>query len=265
MCHVSRLVVATLTSCVIGCTSISSTLLNRTDNDVFVGNSNGEPGVYCDARPFKGVPITLRVPTHLDVAIREKIYLRKLDTGKLVRVHTKHRNLSVDPKIVETDKVFTVDPKRPAAGTLTSTLTFGSNPSTPGGNDNSQYFASIVNNIKDETIIDVTAALGTLLPTLKGLSTSQNDESGDDKSLGSQLIEETRTVAWKRFDLDEPGFEHIVADFVSQHMNCCNTCQVYTNNHSFPTMDSSMTVEDFDAEHPPVSDDIMSIVPEVIE
>lgn len=219
-----------------GCTSISSTMLNRTDNDVFVGNSNGEPNVHCGARPFKGVPITLRVPTHLDVSIREKIYLRKIEPGgKLVRVQTTHRNLSVEPKIIETDKVFTVDPKRPAAGTLASTLTWGTD---ANGKDNSQYFASIVNNIKDETIIDVTAALNTLLPTLKGLST---DAAADAaalaklQSLNNLLIVESRTVAWKRFDLDEPGFEHLVAEFVSLHMNCCNTCEGYNNTNTFYT------------------------------
>ena len=220
-----------------GCTSISSTMLNRTDNDVFVGNSNGEPGVHCEARPFKGVPITLRVPTHLDVSIVEKIYLRKNQSHKLVRVPTPHRNLSVVPKIIETDKVFTVDPKRPAAGTLASTLTWGTdNSATAGGLDNSQYFASIVNNIKDETIVDVTAALNTLMPTLRGLST---DAAADAaalaklKSLNNQLILESRTVAWKRFDLDEPGFEHLVAEFVAQHMNCCNTCENYSNTNTF--------------------------------
>jgi hypothetical protein len=216
-----------------GCTSISSTLLNRTDNDIFVGNSNGKPNSHCGARPFKGVPITLRVPTHLDVSITEKLYLRKLCDGKLVRVQTTHRNLSVEPKIVETDKVFTVDPKRPAAGTLASTLTWGTD---TDGKDNSQYFASIVNNIKDETIVDVTAALNTLLPTLKGLSTDAASDAAALarlKTLSGQLIVESRTVAWKRFDLDEPGFEHLVADFVSRHMNCCNRCEIYSNNNTF--------------------------------
>ena len=219
-----------------GCTSISSTLLNRTDNDVFIGNSNGEPNSHCGARPFKGVPITLRVPTHLDVAIKEKIFLRKLSNGNLVRVQTKQRSLFVEPTVIETDKVFTVDPKRPAAGTLTSTLTWGTDQSSAGGADNSQYFASIVNNIKDETIVDVTAALNTLLPTLKGLNTSAGDDQpggGAKATLESQLITESRTVAWKRFDLDAVGFEHEVADFVSQHMNCCNSCEAYGNNNSF--------------------------------
>lgn len=213
-----------------GCTSISSTLLNRTDNDVFVGNSNGEPNAHCGARPFKGVPITIRVPTHLDVAIKEKLYLRKNKDDKLVRVYTRNRSLYVEPVVIETDKVFTVDPKRPAAGTLASTIEWNTDKTADGGEDNSQYFASIVNNIKDETILDVTAALNTVLPTLNTIAArTANDGQQTASTLKDELIVESRTVAWKRFDLDSYCFEQEVADFVSQHMNCCNTCQRNTN------------------------------------
>ena len=204
-----------------GCTSISSTLVNRTDSDVFIGNSDGKPSSHESATPYKGVPITLRVPTHLDVAIKESIWLDKSGTT-ICYVKATNRHLFVETKLVETDKVFTVDVKRPAAGTLTYTLGFGDN--DPAKNlDNSQYFKSIAASIVDTTINDVNTSLQTLLPTIQKLAAKPTG-AGDNIE---NLIEENRVVAWKRFDLDAPDFEAQVACFVELHLNACNSCKQY--------------------------------------
>ena len=112
-----------------GCNSISSTMLTRLETDDFVGNSNGNHKRHCQTRPYKGVPITLRVPTHVDVAIEEKVRF-SLDTAEqqVYRLESDptHRHLSVYPSLIYTDKVFTVDVKRPAAGTADYTMQFGS-------------------------------------------------------------------------------------------------------------------------------------------
>lgn len=163
MFHTMKIVLpcALLTASLLGCTSVKSTALNRTETDVFIGNSNGKPRAHCAARPFNGVPITLRVPTHLDVVIKEKIYLKLgEEKGSLSRLKADKRSLFVETQIIETDKVFTVDPKRPAAGQLDYTMKFGADESgADGGKDNSQYFSSIKSRIQDDTIKDITGAL----------------------------------------------------------------------------------------------------------
>lgn len=205
-----------------GCTSISSTLLNRTESDELIGNSNGKNGKHCETRPFKGVPITLRVPTHVDVAIQEKVRFR-LGDGGLKRIDSSHRNLSVATDLIYTDKVFTVDVKRPAAGTSDYTMEFGTR--NEDGLDNSQYFKSLENKIVDETIKDITGAIDTVFSALP----SSTDDEPQERAV--TYFHEWRTVAWKRFDIDELDFEDQVGAFVERHLNGCNSCTAYRPNN----------------------------------
>ncbi|MSR57641.1 MAG: hypothetical protein EXS05_08210 [Planctomycetaceae bacterium] len=221
MRHLWVVMLASLTLFTLGCNSISSTLLNRTEDDTFFGNSNGDPCRKCQTRPFKGVPITLRVPTHFDIAIKETILLRAdSEKKRLTRVSTPRPQLFVEARIVETDKVFTVDVKRPAAGTLDYTMAFGENKDAL---DNSQYFKQIKSKIVDKTINDVNTALQTILPLLPKPGLASPTAAGDGLS---DVMSENRVVAWKRFDLDAPDFEHQVACFLEQHMNAASGCPV---------------------------------------
>ncbi len=196
-----------------GCKTMTSTMLNRTDNDMFVGNSDGEPGLHCDAEPFDGIPITIKVPTHFDVAILETYYLAAHD-NRLVELSMNHRSFDVDAKIVETEKLFTVDFPRPASGTLAYNLDM---------DPESQYFKQIKNEITDNTIKDVAAAIGKVAPAIAKLTSAGKAKLSDD--LKKNLIVESRTVAWKRFDIDSPDFEEQVRCFVEVHINQCNTCR----------------------------------------
>ncbi len=207
-----------------GCTSISSTMLNRTDNDVFVGNSNGDTKSCNQSRPFKGVPITVRVPTHLDVAIKESILLARDNRDKLYQLTSSKRHTFVEAKLVETDKVFTVDPKRSAAGTLTQTLTFGNKGTHADDPDNSQYFKTIAYKIQDDTITKVNDSLTTLLPLLGKKPTTGKSTAGG-ATLGIIQEEVSGVIAWKRFDLDAPDFEAQVECFIEEHLNRCDDCQ----------------------------------------
>ena len=197
-----------------GCTSVSSTLLNRTDGDMFYGNSNGKLKSEGQTRPFEGIPITVKVPTHVDVAIKEKIRF-KIGHNSIQRLMTCKRHLFVDTSLIHTDKVFTVDIQRPAAGTLDYEVEFGT------GADR-QYFDSIKSKIVDETIADTTTAINAVITAIR-----TNAGEGDKLTDSTGLIEEVRTVAWKRFDIDAPDFELAVSEFVDRHLNCCNSCQEY--------------------------------------
>lgn len=197
----------------VGCSTMKSTMLNRVDNDMFVGNSNGQPGIHCDPEPFDGMPITVKVPTHFDVAIQETYFLA-VRNNNLVELSMRHRSFSVETKVVETEKLFTVDFPRPASGTLSYNLDL---------DPESQYFKEIKNEITDNTIKDVAAAIGKVAPAIAKLTSAGKADISDD--LKKHLIMDSRTIAWKRFDLDAIDFEEQVHCFVETHLNQCHTCR----------------------------------------
>ena len=205
----------------IGCSSVKSTAINRTESDVFIGNSNGKPKTHCSARPFNGVPITLSVPTHLDVTIQEKIQfiVTEDEVSKdkhLKRIKGPRRNFVVQRETIHTDKIFTVNPKRAAAGTSEYDMRFRNS----GNSSTDQYFESITSKVEDNTIDDITGALGGITAAL----TTPAGQDGSTAETDNKIYTETRTVAWPRFDIDTPGFEQQVADFVNQHINDCHAC-----------------------------------------
>ena len=228
-----------------GCTTVTSTMLNRTDNDVFVGNSNGEPNANCGATPFKGIPITVKVPTHLDVTISETYYLtvgkvKRADgtfVDELMEIPVKHRNLDVDADLVETDKLFTVDFPRPGSGTLDYKLDFGQD-----GDSYPQYFKQIKNKIVDDTIKDVSMAVESVIPKLASLTGAGSFDASDE--LKKQMVVGNRVVAWRRFDISAPDFEWQVKCFVQKHVNNCNECELNKTppNYSDSTAPNSPVV-----------------------
>jgi hypothetical protein len=198
----------TLVVSAVGCTSLSSTMLNRLDDNSFVGNSNGDACSRGRTRPFKGVPITLQVPSHVDVSIDETYYLANdATTGTLTELPI-GRILNVRTEVIKTKKVFIVDFKRPASGTLNLDAKF---------NDD-QYLKSITSHLEDTTIKDSAALLGTVLKFATGKQTSGTQGPAPSPNFSRQ----TRTVAYRRFDINEPDFEGQVDAFVSRHLNNCN-------------------------------------------
>jgi hypothetical protein len=192
------------------CASFSSTSLRRLDDNSFIGASNGPPECGCSARPYKGVPITLEVPSHVDVYIDQTYYMQPADhghgTATLVEVSTVPI-LSVRADIVKTKKVFIVDLKRPASGTLDASMSF----------NEQQYFDQIKGDITDTTLKDTTALIATVLKQLPTTSATKTG-AGD----GVPYLRRTRVLAYRRFDLNVECFEQQVHDFVACHLNCGN-------------------------------------------
>lgn len=225
-----------------GCTSIRSTMLLRTDNNSYVGNSNGSARCDGAARPFKGVPITVELPTHLDVSITETYYLfagiapattNSADVAASLQeaVPSARRNLGVKAELVKTKKLFTVDFKRPAAGVLSYNAKFAG-----------QYFDAINNKIEDRTINDTADAIATVLPKLASLTAAKKGTDGTTGSeLQNRVIKGERVVAFRRFDLNSPTFEDDVEQFVNQHLNCDDCFGNPLNNPAhFPTTETEL-------------------------
>ena len=188
-----------------GCTSMTSTLLNRDDCDNFTRNGG--------KHPEKGIPITLRVPTHLKVWIDEEYYLQKTkaEDGKipLKALNTGKPVISVVTSFDYEEKLFTVDFKRPGAGTLKTDIQMDSE---------KQYFKQIHTKVVDNTIQEITKIVKQFSVPL-GIKTSVG------QSIEKNLIVDTRTVAFVRFDINAPDFEQQLMAFFDQHINSCNSCQ----------------------------------------
>ncbi len=178
-----------------GCSSFTSMVMNRDDHDNFRRNSNV---------PQKGVPITVNVPTHLKVRIEEEYYITK--SGK--HLYPEKPIRSVETGLDYEEKIFMVDLKRPAVGTIQTDIQI--DPKT-------QYFQAIKGKVVDNTIREITDILGQFniqfaTPTKGNVDTT---------SLNSDF----RTVAYARFDINSPDFELQLDQFLDTHINNCNNCQ----------------------------------------
>jgi hypothetical protein len=173
--------------------------MNRTTSDE----------LHKDLQPSpKGIPITIKVPTHVDIYIYEKYFYQALPADHptmLKQVTMARPTLWVDVKPIETEKVITVDWKRPLSGTLAYGAKLGSD----------QYFDAINSKITDTTIKDVTAAIQAIAATPTAAGKIQGV---------TNLFEDDRVVAFKRFDLDECDVESQILEFVQHHLNGCNNC-----------------------------------------
>lgn len=184
-----------------GCKSISSTALNRRSNDLLVN----------DCKSTSGVPIRIKVPSHFQVHITETFMMQNEGSNKKWEiVKVPQPLLNVETNLRYTDKIFTVDFKRPAAGTSKYGAEF----------TDEQYFASIQHELEDKTIAETSAAIGNLI----GAISKAAGGATVTPPANANIFTGTRTVAWAEFDINDPGFEEQVQAFVHHHVNCCHSC-----------------------------------------
>jgi len=189
-----------------GCTSIRSTLLHR-----------DECNMGWEARKLKGMPITLKVPTHVRLDVVQTKYLKRDDGGySYLAVGTEVvQQFEVERTIIETEKIFTVDFKRPAAGTLNYTAKLS---------PTNQYFEQVTSNINDITIQEASKAFERILSALpKAALTGPPGNTGDGPASPQEVREEAlvpiRTVvASEIFDIEDPMFEDNIRGFLHLHV-----------------------------------------------
>lgn len=194
---------------VTGCSSIKSTMVQRDES-----NTHWEK-----QRCLKGVPITLKVPTHLKVYVFDQHFIEKVDVGdrsviRASKIDVPLRDYSAE--IVKTDKIFTVDFKRPGAGPNNVKLEM----------DN-QAIKKIQHDVTDETfkkvagLIDgITLKKGILGdPNIKTKGGGEAIQSQDGTKKVVQLREVKSLVAVGFFEIDSPMFEEEVQEFLNCHLN----------------------------------------------
>ncbi len=176
-----------------GCVSMRSVMLHRNESNT----------AWEKTRHLPGVPITLKVPTHLQISIVEKHFLTKAQDGyRRVELPVPVRRVQMDFQY--TERIFTVDFKRPAAGTLDLKLRF---------KEDQQYFEQIEQRVIDQTIQDVAKLIGAIAP--RGVLAPAVAAS----AVPADLVEIESVVAVGWFELDDPTFEHQVSAFLHCHLN----------------------------------------------
>ena len=199
--------------------SCSQTAVDRCEHDGLVVNPE------C---PMKGIPVSLRVPTHMELSVIETTYWeKKIKPGQkpeLVRLSTCRPTRSVTHKICETEKVFLVDPVRPGAGIANYGFTFQSNNEDATKAKNSAgkgYLSNVQYKIDDQTIKESAKLFANSLGLINALQVSANQ--GNPNS--SDLITTERAVAYARFDINSPSYEMDVAAFLDCNVNLAsNQC-----------------------------------------
>lgn len=174
-----------------GCSSVTSQLVTRDES-----NMNWQ------VQHLKGIPITLKVPTHVRLSMIETNFITKTADP----VSSKIVGREVQHELISTNKVFTVDPKRPASGIGKFTATF---------NDN-QYLQAMGSEIQDTTIREVSLAFERILPLLPA-------RTAEAKMLpGAEYTPVKSVVAVGIFEIDDPLFEENVQNFLAVHVNNCH-------------------------------------------
>jgi hypothetical protein len=185
-----------------GCSSIKSTIY---DPDNCCGDNK---------RRLHGIPVTMDVPTHVKVTIVEKRYYRLPADAEgraplLPTTIPPTRHLEYD--VVAVKELFTVDFKRPAAGTMDLQVAYDEK--TSGG----QYFSGITYNVEDLTIDKVSGLIQAIIsstPTLAGLGlpTAARDAT---------LVEVPRVIAVEFFNARQPGLQARIQEFLERYVNAC--------------------------------------------
>ncbi len=180
-----------------GCTSIRSVMLHRDESNT----------TWEKERHLPGVPITLKVPTHLKVTVVEKHFLVANTIGgvqQVTRVSMPVPVRAVYHEAIYTEKIFTVDFKRPAAGTFDINATM---------QDNEQYFKQIQHKGEDKTLNEIANIISKVAPS--GLFKPAS-EGGPDAN-GITTVESV--VAVRVFEIDAPDLQQQLTAFLECHVN----------------------------------------------
>jgi hypothetical protein len=220
-----RIAVALMAASLAGCCTFRTTAIDRCENYTIVVNPED---------PINGIPVALRIPTHLELQVIETTYWQKeLDatTGQstLVPLRTCRPTRTVMHTVRETEKIFVVDPVRPAAGLQNYGFEFVSN----GTDDKSKaaagkgYIRNVTYKADDQTITQSAGLIANSLGLIEAFQKSANQGAPNT----SDLISTDRVVAFGRFDINTECFEGDVSQFLECHLNsapagtCATICQ----------------------------------------
>ena len=193
-----------------GCGSIKTTAYDRLEDDTLIANPD---------QHLKGVPVTLKVPTHLKLTIEEKTFWR-VEGSELIPVSTCRATRDVTPEVQYTEKIFLVDPVKPGAGSSEYGFTFkdGTDFSGKGQLEGLNY------KITDTTITESAELLKKSLSFVNAFPISPKGNTvgfgGGNENVNSlDVVQTSRVIAWRQFDINSEYFEEDVMGFLNTHLN----------------------------------------------
>lgn len=163
-----------------------------------------------DKKKIRGVPVTLKVPTHMEVRVMQRRYLDPKSGLTLQEA------VYVEDEIRHKDQLFFVDAVRPAAGISTSGFT---------AQTDQQFFASYNTTVDDQTIKTITKLVPELGEIIKNVKKAKSiSETGGkiptaDDVGGIPYFD--KLVAVKVFDVNLPSLTDDVRAFMDTYINNC--------------------------------------------
>ena len=214
---------------VTGCMSIQSTMLHR-----------DACNTAWEKKKLKGMPITLKVPTHVRVDVVETKYLVTDGTGsRYVKVNDCDVvKYEVKREQIVTEKIFTVDLKRPAAGTMDYTAKL-----SPAD----QYFTQVTSNLDDITIQEASKAFERILGALPTVAAPNAGKvpTAEQKQTETDSVTVTpvsSVIASEVFAFSNPMFEDNIRSFLQQSLIPRQTCDpAATDTNAFEETDPTKT------------------------
>ncbi len=212
-----------------GCGSIKTTAYDRLDDDTLIANPD---------KHLNGVPVTLKVPTHLKLTVEEKTFWR-VEGSELIPVSSCRATRKVAPEVQYTEKIFLVDPVRPGAGSNQYGFSFKSNdPKADDKSSGSGQLSGLNYQITDETITESASLLAKSIGFVNAFA-KPTDSGGKTSAIGTgnegiprlDVIQTTRVIAWSQFDINSEYFEENVMGFLNKYLNeksCDPDCPVTT-------------------------------------
>jgi hypothetical protein len=184
---------------------------------------------------LNGIPVMLKVPSHLEVKITETLYaVYDQDVGDLHVIPLDHPDLAVAAELKYTEKMFLLDPVKVGAGAGGYGLGFGpaKDGDKPGasilGEDGLAtghgYLHSANYKADDQTIIQSANLLSAVLNFNKVKTAFGSSGNILDTTQAGSATKINRVVAYRRFDLASPGVNDEVYAFLEEHLNRCNAC-----------------------------------------
>lgn len=212
------IVAALLLALSTGCGSIKTTAYDRLEDDTLIANPD---------QHLKGVPVTLKIPTHLKLTIEEKTFWR-VEGSDLIPVSTCRATRDVIPKVQYTEKIFLVDPVKPGAGTSSYGFTFKNDAAGPDSKYSGKgQLSGLSYDITDNTITESAALLQKSLNFVGAFPIKPKGAKASAEAFGSgnsevedlNVIQTTRVIAWSQFDINSEHFEEDVMGFLNTYLN----------------------------------------------
>lgn len=174
---------------------------------------NPETGGW-DTKKIPGIPVTVKVPTHLELKVIKRTYINpgtfdEIQSVRFVKEHIHHK-----------DQLFMVDSVRPASGLLTMSAKM---------QEKNQFFSTYNTKIEDNTIKTITSLvpnLGEVLGNLKKARVIADDTNAilqAEEGMDIPYVDSVQAV--KVFEVNSPSLTDDVREFLATHINCAPDCR----------------------------------------